>query len=175
MMFSLDYGGTTPKVLQLSSWMVSILSHFANQAVKDRGPETLKSAVQAIYGKFIKFAHYNDVLASSSSKLPTTTKGEIADTAISGQVVGRKSPNCKLTAHQYAKDCPILCSLCPDLLPHKYLATDICIKYISWKASLVKKGTWRDSKQAPTTPMKKITLIFPLPLQHHFLRQLMQI
>jgi hypothetical protein len=30
------------------------------QAVRDRGPETLKAAVQEIYSEYFKFAHHNE-------------------------------------------------------------------------------------------------------------------
>ena len=164
-MFKLDHGGTTQKNFTIV-FLDGIYPQTFRQAIKDRGPENLKSAVQAIYGEYIKFAHYNDVLASSSIKITATTEGKIADIAISGQSVTKQCPNCKFSTHRYAKDCPLLCTLCPGLPTHKYFAANICNTYTSWKARLVKKGTWRDFKQANNANIAPATPA-PLPSAAH--------
>ena len=62
MMFTVDNGGTTPKNFT-KAFLEGIYPPPFRQIVTDKGLETLKSAIKAIYVEFDKFAHYNEILA----------------------------------------------------------------------------------------------------------------
>jgi hypothetical protein len=67
-MSTVDCGGTTPKNFT-KAFLDGIYPLPFRRAVHDKGPETLQSAIKAIYGEFDKFAHYNhykEILALQS-------------------------------------------------------------------------------------------------------------
>jgi hypothetical protein len=87
MMFNVvDYGGTTHQSFT-KAFLEGIYPQTFRQAVQDKGPENLKSALKAIYGEFTKFAHYNDIIALTSTKVTTSSEGKVADIAISAPSV----------------------------------------------------------------------------------------
>ncbi len=71
-MFNLENGGTTQKNFTVV-FLDGLYSLALRQAVRDRGPETVKSAIHAIYGEYEKFAHYTELLVASNQKLTTTS------------------------------------------------------------------------------------------------------
>jgi hypothetical protein len=82
MMFTVDNGGTTPKKIT-KAFLEGIYPLPFRQVVTDKGPETLKSAINTIYVEYDKFANYNEILAlQPTTATPPSSEGKIADVAI---------------------------------------------------------------------------------------------
>ena len=170
-MFDLSRNGTTEKNFTLAV-MDGLQPLTFQQAVRDRGPETITSALDALKAEMKNFVIYDTIrLATSKIISPSSTsypsEGKVADVAISTNTTAtRLCNNCQSKRHRTFKDCPQLCRLCPGLAPHKFYQTDVCRQYLNMKAKKIKNGTWIDYKQAniaasvppPSAPPSDLTL-----------------
>jgi hypothetical protein len=156
-MFDLKKGGTTQKKFT-TVFIDGLFPATLRQAVRDRGPETFRSAIQAIKEEFVTFTNYNQVIALQSKKLPISTEGKIADVALNQNKTNANvavpststkttlCDNCNLPRHKTTKECTLMCRLCPGLAPHKFYKRDYCRQYLNMKAKHQQNGTWVESK-----------------------------
>jgi hypothetical protein len=71
-MFDLSHNGTTQKNFTIA-FMDGIYPLTLRQAIRDRGPETIRSAIDALSEEFVKFTYYDEIRIATCKVTSSST------------------------------------------------------------------------------------------------------